>query len=509
VKLAGWKESPHLAPLYWLAMLHTAADAASATELAYQVDDLLVDVVRAQVWRAGEILPLPRLSFDLLLVLIEAAPRIVSPDELMDKVWATVVVNPETVSQRVKLLRDALGDDPRTPRYVAGVRGRGYRLVPDVGALRTTAPSKAQPEERPAAAAAVVEAISPAPPRSRWWTLAAVVAGIALVLVAAMFLARRAGDDQSRAGTDTALLASPRSVAVLPFESLGDAGQEDVLAFGIAEAVLHRLANLRELEVIARTSSFSLPGKPRDVREIGRALKVRYLLEGSVQHDGDRLRVTAQLVDAANGAHLWSVQFDRKRADVFAMQDEIATQVAKALQLSLDANAAGRLDERSTKDFDAYLAYLQGRALLATGRLVDAGSAVKHFRSALRLDPTFAAAYVSLAEADVFAMEFDATDDRTARFDAAGRRAVVLLTRALQLDPDYGPAYLMRGYLEAFSDLDLPRRVTGADSNCGPAMPGVTPGWPPSCSNGRPSVRKRSKCSNTHAGWTRWNRDTT
>ncbi|MGL6223754.1 MAG: winged helix-turn-helix domain-containing protein, partial [Steroidobacteraceae bacterium] len=99
---------------------------------AYQVGDLVVDVARAQVSRAGVPVPLPRLSFDLLVALVRAAPRVVSIDELMDGVWAGVVVSPETVSQRAKLLRDALGDDSKSPRYVAAVRSRGYRLVAEV-----------------------------------------------------------------------------------------------------------------------------------------------------------------------------------------------------------------------------------------------------------------------------------------------------------------------------------------------------------------------------------------
>ena len=250
-----------------------------------------------------------------------------------------------------------------------------------------------------------------------------------------------------------AAVAPARSVAVLPFQSVGDAKDGAVLAFGIAEAVLHQLANLRELEVTARTSSFSLQEKPGDVRAVGRALNVRYLLEGSVQEAGDRLRITAQLIDTVTGAHVWSIRFDKERADIFAVQDEIATQVANALQLSLDADATDRLAGQGTTHVNAYLAYLQGRSLLAKGSVSEAGHAIEQFTEAMQLDPAFAAAYVSLAEAEIFAAEFDATDDRAARFEAALLRAEDLVAKALTLDPKFGPAYLMRGYLEAFSDL--------------------------------------------------------
>jgi len=441
-------------------MQQMEADAAvPRPDLEYLVDDLRVDVARAQVIRAGEVVPLPHLSFDLLLALIEAAPRILSPDELMTRVWGNVVVSSETVSQRVKLLRDALGDNAREPRYVAGVRGRGYRLVADVSVAR---PADTVSTPSPIAATTVagrdITETAPTTQRRRSrraWAVVAVLV-MAVLAVVAWWTTQHASDRAERIGSSdraAALPVSPRSVAVLPFTSPGGGDRDDLLAFGIAEALLHRLANLRELEVIARTSSFSLQRKSLDVREIGRELNARYVLEGSVQHEGRRLRVTAQLIDTETGTHLWSVQFDRTDADVFAVQDEIASQVAEVLELSLDEHAAGRLDEKSTTNFDAYLAYLQGRALLATGRVVEARAAVESLKNALRLDANFAAAYVSLAEAEVFVAEFEAAPDRTTRFIAAGRSAALLVENALQLDPRYAPAYFMRGYLEAFSDL--------------------------------------------------------
>lgn len=430
--------------------------------VAYQVGDLVVDVARAQVSRAGVPVPLPRLSFDLFVALVRAAPRVVSIDELMDRVWAGVVVSPETVSQRAKLLRDALGDDSKSPRYVAAVRSRGYRLVAEVSIVPQAtamqpAAAASQPEMRepvPAPVDTQVHATTPTAGRRR---LALLVAMLTAVFFIAGFLAvtrYRAQEEvapRSAAGSRTHVAA--RSIAVLPFESAGDEPDGDVLAFGIAEAVLHQLANLHGLEVIARTSSFSLRDPPGDAREIGRQLGVRYLLEGSVQQEGARMRVTAQLIDAQSGAHVWSIRFDRPRTGIFAVQDEIAAQVASALQLSLDPAAARRLAGQGTVNFEAYLNYMQGRALLATGRIADVTIAIERFKEAVRLDPAFAGGYVSLAEAEVFVAEFDARADRSQLFAAAVARASDHLDRALELDPQAGPAYLMRGYLRAFSDL--------------------------------------------------------
>jgi len=263
----------------------------------------------------------------------------------------------------------------------------------------------------------------------------------------------QAGRGPGDAATSAAPKINARSVAVLPFASIGKTEDGDVLAFGIAEAVLHQLANLRELEVTARTSSFSLQEKPGDARSVGRMLNARYLLEGSVQQAGERLRVTAQLVDASTGAQVWSIRFDKVRADIFAMQDEIAAQVAEAMQLSLDADASSRIAGQGTNNVNAYLAYLQGRARLGKTSVSEASASIDDFSKALQLDPSFAAAYVSLAEAEIFLAEFDVTEDRATRFEAAGRRAWELVAKAVELDPSFGPAYLMRGYLEAFSDL--------------------------------------------------------
>ena len=243
----------------------------------YTLGDLSVDEGQSRISRAGVDLPLPKLSFDMLVALGRAAPNVLSLDALMDQVWPGLVVSPETVCQRVKLLRDALGDDSRNPRYIVGVRGRGYRLC-----------------------------VPPCPDR---------------VLVTG---------------------AASRSVAVLPFENLGNSPTDHVISLGVPEAVLHLLASLNEVVVIARTSSFAYQGN-RDARSIGQALNARYLLEGSVQSADGRLRVTARLIDAQSNADIWSMRFDRAREDVFALQDEIAMQVAHALKMSLDRSSNGRM----------------------------------------------------------------------------------------------------------------------------------------------------------------------
>lgn len=243
------------------------------------------------------------------------------------------------------------------------------------------------------------------------------------------------------------------TVAVLPFQNLSTSPDGEVLAMGIAEAVLHQLANLKQLDVIARTSSFAFRNRADDAREIGRQLDAGYLLEGSVQSDRARLRITTQLIDARTGSEVWSMRFDRQPRDVFAVQDEIAMQVTQALELTLDSDAAERVKGQGTQDLEAYLEYLQGRSLLAGDRVTDVMQAIGHFERAVAKDPQFARGYVALAQAELFVAEYDVTEDRQARFDNARERARSLIERALAVDPDSGDAYLAGASLEAYSDL--------------------------------------------------------
>jgi len=247
--------------------------------------------------------------------------------------------------------------------------------------------------------------------------------------------------------------AKGMAIAVLPFQNLSTAANGEVLASGIAESVLHQLASLAELDVISRTSSFAFRGRATDAREIGRQLGARFLLEGSVQSDPGRMRVTTQLIDTETGADVWSMRFDRLPGDIFALQDEIAMQVTQALELSLDARAKDRLTGQGTQNLQAYLAFLQGRSLLANQRVVDTKEAIGLFEGALKLDSKFAAAYVGLAEAELFVAEYDVTDDRQARVERALIRGRELVEQALALDPDNGDAYLERAHLASFDDL--------------------------------------------------------
>lgn len=405
----------------------------------YQVADLLIDVGLQRVTRAGAEISLPKLSFDLLLVLIRAAPNVVSNDELMAQVWPGIVVSPETVSQRVKLLRDALGDDPHNPRYIAGLRGRGYRLLASARAAEALPAVDLPRASGRSYRAAILGALS---------VVALLVAG---AFVAILLRSQQGPSPEEK--TVTLVGLPPRTVAVLPFENLSPDPANEYLALGMAEMVLNRLANVREIVVIARSSSFMFRDANADARAIGNKLGARYLVEGSVQREGEKLRVTARLIDAENDSQVESLHFDRGLADIFNIQDEIADQIAGALEASVTGAVALHARTPRSENLDAWLAYLQGRTHLETWSATDADEAAKHFERAITLDPRFAAAYVGLADAQMQALQRRSVDPEGDEAAPTIRRIAPLIEKAIALDPSLGAAYIARASVRAAKDV--------------------------------------------------------
>jgi len=378
----------------------TASSAPAAADATlFRVDDLIVDLGRRRVMRASVDLKLAGLSFDLFVVLVRAAPNVVTVRRLMDLVWPDAVVSPETISQRVKLLRSALGDDVKSPRYVGGVRSRGYRIVAAVTEIGPEAPLP----DVPSAAAVPLNGIG--------WSIASLLLAIVIVFVLRGSANPEAGRVTGNAKEGLSLELSARTVAVLPFESLGPNAQKDgYLASGLSDSVLHAVAANPQIAVIPRRSSYALTGENSDVREIGRRLNAGYLLEGSLQPVGPQLRVRAALIDAMSAQNIWSLNFDRPLDNLPAAQDEIAARVAQIIAVTLNASADERRKTSTTSNPDAYLEYLQARELAASYRLGDLQRAVSHYARALEIDPSFSAALSGLASAKYQMLAFRASN---------------------------------------------------------------------------------------------------
>ena len=228
-------------------------------------------------------------------------------------------------------------------------------------------------------------------------TIAAVVIGV--LLVGWLRFGAAPVDTSQVVAEIVATEVDDSSVAVLPFVNMSGDADNEYFSDGLTETLLHMLAQLPELKVAARTSSFAFKGQDRDIREIADALDVAHVLEGSVQRAGDRVRITVQLIRASDGFHVWSENYDRTLDDIFGIQDEIAGRVGSALSASLLQNDAGRsIVGVGTSNIEAYDDYLHALASLATGSFSGYRAAEQSLQAALARDPEFVDAKIRLAD---------------------------------------------------------------------------------------------------------------
>jgi TolB-like protein/DNA-binding winged helix-turn-helix (wHTH) protein/Tfp pilus assembly protein PilF len=394
----------------------------------YRLDDLIVEVGTRQVLRGDSTIDLGPLSFDLLQVLMRAAPSIVTFDELAAQVWPGLVVSPETITQRVKLLRDALDDDPRDPRYVAGSRGIGYRIVVPV---------------TPIVDQHVDPAVTHTPVVARRLRVLALAAAGAIATVVVSYTVIRGwqASKPGQAPVEESAVAKERTVAVLPFANLSGDEAYEYFSDGLTDELLNRLGEVPGLTIAARTSSFHFKGTNDAAPAIGRMLGVRHLVEGSVRKSGGRLRITAQLVDASSGYRLWSQTYDRQVADMLDVQDEIALAVVARIEPTLLAAARDRLAQRGIRNTEALDHYLRAIKLNQTFQLDETDQAILQYEEAIRLDPDFARAHLRLASALTLKWQIAELHPQ----DRLVARIPVLIDRAVELDPMLGEGYAAMG----------------------------------------------------------------
>src|SRR5579864_1306914 len=259
---------------------------------------------------------------------------------------------------------------------------------------------------------------------------------------------RKAGlevpEDQKTVSSSTATDAP--SIAVLPFANMSDDKEQEYFSDGLAEEIINLLAQISGLKVIARTSAFAFRGKEQDIRGIAEALGVNTVLEGSVRRAGSRIRVTAQLINAADGSHLWSERYDREPSDIFAVQDEISAAIAKALRVKLSREAA---PQRYKPKLEAYEAYLKGRQQQVKVTPKSLELARRYYEQAIELDPAFGMAHIGLA---FYWMTLAHFGQHSVHEGVSAARAEV--QRALQIDPSLADGHALLGYLAALFDFD-------------------------------------------------------
>jgi TolB-like protein/DNA-binding winged helix-turn-helix (wHTH) protein/Flp pilus assembly protein TadD len=341
-------------------------------------------------------------AMDVLMHLAARTGEVTSVEDLMSAVWKGVVVSDGSVYLAISQLRQALGDAPGGGGYIETVPKRGYRLIVPVGPVASERlPDRER--KRPMFAMAVIAGV-------------VVCTLVAVVATAWIFRPTAAAVDHS--------------LAVLPFSDLSPEGDQAYFADGITEEVLNRLASVRDLHVIARSSSFQLRGQGADAALVAEKLGVEHVLVGSVRKAGDRVRITAQLSAARSGEQLWSQTYERELRDIFAVQDEIAKAVATAMQVKLGVGELSRMPGM-TRDVAAYDEYLRGVALNIIGRRETFPPAIAHLQRAVAIDPQFSMAWSGLSGAytnGAFNVPERAPEWRRAAAEA--------LERARQLTPD-------------------------------------------------------------------------
>ena len=376
----------------------------SAALKMYQFEGYTLDVARNTLRAADREVQLRPKSFEVLRYLVENADRLVIKDELIKAIWPNVVATDEALTHCVSEIRQAIGDSGQT--IIVTVPRRGYRFAAPVLQIATNASAAPQP----------TLPMSEAPP---------------------------AGSDS---GVRSQSLGRP-SVAVLPFANLSDDPQQDYFSDGIADDITTELSRFSELLIIARNSSFQYKGKVVDIRQIGRELGARYVLEGSVRRSGDRIRITAQLIDATTGAHRWAERYDRELHDVFAVQDEVARAIVAILVAHVNRAEIERALLKPPATWEAYEYYLRGAEVffLHLSRRTKASlyDARRLLEQSLAIDPAYAraAAMLSWTHQHAYTDPFDSDYLSPAALD----RALELAETAVHLDPRLPQAHAQLG----------------------------------------------------------------
>ena len=426
-----------------------------------------LDVERAELRKSGVMIKLQAQPIKILALLADRSGELISRQEIQNRVWGseTFVDFEQGINTCIRQIRLVLGDNANTPRFVETVPRRGYRFLAPV---ERSAEAAGVAEGPPGATPSRPAERSPGPARRPWLLSGGVAALAAAVVVGAMAVQRdgsRAALQVAAAAKAPAALTQPERsaarseaaaspmLAVLPFHNYSAEPAEDYLADGMTEELITELARRYggRLGVIARTSVMRFKHSEQGIDAIAAELGAQFVLEGSIRQAGERIRVTAQLIRAADQDHLWAGSYDRELADILELQAEVSSKIGQALALTLQLVPQAESGEVAATHPQAYDAYLKGRYYL--NHLLDPGneplqslsSARSYLERATRLDPGFAPAHVELGRA------YRLTPPHRENVPKA-RDA---FTRALALDDALAAAHLQLALLRFYYDLDL------------------------------------------------------
>lgn len=380
----------------------------------YSFGPFLLDTRERVLLRDGEIVPLTAKVFETLVVLVENNGHALEKEELIKTLWPDTFVEEGNLTQNVSRLRKVLGED-----YIETLPRRGYRFTADVSEIEPESMDTIVRRKRTRARITITEELD--------------------------------AEDEAEAPsalpeTSTAM----KSIAVLPFMTLGIGPESEYLGLGLADALITQLGNTRQMAVRPTSAVRQYVDARQDSAQIGRDLRVGAVLEGSLQMAGERLRITVQLVGVREEAPLWAEKFNIAFTDIFEVQDAIAEQVSKALMLKLNEQERERLMRRYTENTEAYKAYLKGRYFWNRRNLEGFQKAIEYFKSAIEQDPTYALAYAGLADAY---NSLPIWGEVTSRDSCPRAKATARL--ALESDPTLAEAHASLGYAIMHHDWDF------------------------------------------------------
>jgi TolB-like protein/DNA-binding winged helix-turn-helix (wHTH) protein/Flp pilus assembly protein TadD len=407
-----------------------------------------LDTADQCLWRGQERVSIPPKAFDVLRYLVENPVRLVTQDELLEKLWPETYVNPEAIRKYILDIRKTLGDRPDRPEFIETVTKRGYRFI------ATVTDDSTPPESDSATHTVPTPQTAPAKLtewrqrfRSHYFQMIVVVPTLAVVAVGAT-----AGHFWFSPKKATLPPLTANSIAVLPFVDVSPGKDQEYFSDGLSEQLIHELAKVSGLKVVGRSSAFQFKGKNEDLRNVGHRLGVANVLEGSVRREGNHVRITAELVKVDDGFQLWSQSYDRQINDIFAVQDEIARAATVAIQPKLlgSGQALPSTGPLHSVNPEAYQAYLQANYFWGRGTGEgDVTKALAYADQAIRLDEKYAPAWAlraSVLNAMAESGLADVTDGfRKARDDAE---------RSIALDPTSASAYLALARTQIYHDWD-------------------------------------------------------
>jgi TolB-like protein len=327
--------------------------------MRFAFENHVLDPDRRELARGSETIVLGPQVFDLLLHLVRNRERVVTKDNLIEVVWRGRIVSDSTLTSHINAVRKAIGDTGEEQRLVRTLARKGYRFVGEVrefdGSERSD-PARL-PEKQP----------------------------------------ERSPESAAHPAALTLALPDRPSIAVLPFLNLSGDPTQDYFVDGVVEDIISALSRMSGLFVIARNSSFTYKGRAVDVKQVGRELGVRYVVEGSLRKAANRVRITGQLVDATTGANLWSERFDGKIDNIFDLQDQMTTNVVNAIAPQLERAEIERAKHKPTESLDAYDYYLRGMWKFRQVSRSAIDEALPMFYEAIQRDPEFASAHAMAA----------------------------------------------------------------------------------------------------------------